>query len=108
MGDEAVVLVAAGAFEADAVDDGMRGAFQPLERPERAQRDATLAHPRTRERVPAGYRVVHAEVVIGMSDGKTLGLVLHQGEGVAPGEPLAAAEEREVDHEVDPDHLPAE
>src|SRR6185312_5190332 len=107
--DEPVVLVAAGAGEADAVDDRVRGSRQALERAERGEGDTGLTGARTRERVPTGDRVVHVRVVNRPPDGETAeSSVFEQREELVLLQPLAAAEEGEVDHEVDPDHLAAE
>ena len=72
MTDEPVVLVAARAGEPDAVDDRMPGSGKRLERAERRERHAALTLARTGEGVPRRQDVVHVEVLIGSSDGKTL------------------------------------
>ena len=68
--EEAVVLAAARAVEPHAKDGRVRSAGEPLDAPEGREQHLGLASHRTRERVAARERVVHADVVETTPDGE--------------------------------------
>ena len=59
MRDQARMLLATGAVEADPVDGRMRRTWEPLDEAEVGERDMRLLAVRTREGVAGSQRVVH-------------------------------------------------
>ena len=107
--EEPVVLFAASAVEPDTEDGRVRSAGQLLDAPEGREQHVRLPSHRAGERVAARQRVVDGNVVETTPDGLSRGFsVGDQREQVVLGEPFAAAEERKLDHEVDPDDVAAE